>query len=210
MEERHQASEEAIAYYTKWLMLFTAILALATMGLGAATVIQLRLARAEFVSTHRPIIRVRRVFLSAFAARFGADNISHGDKVEIEIVVSNVGSNTAHITDSRYRIYFFKTPTPRDDSIYGEFPRKIVDEKMTLEAGESRRLFVTGQAIMEAPPPGQRIIRQFISEGWHMHVIGQITYQDELERKRQTGFLREWQPGGAFRRLDDPEYEYED
>jgi hypothetical protein len=38
IEERHQATEEAIAYYNKWLMFFTAILAIATFGLGVATV----------------------------------------------------------------------------------------------------------------------------------------------------------------------------
>jgi hypothetical protein len=38
IEERHQATEEAIAYYNKWLMFFTAVLAIATLGLGVATV----------------------------------------------------------------------------------------------------------------------------------------------------------------------------
>jgi hypothetical protein len=32
IEERHQATEEAIAYYTKWLMFFTAVLGVATWG----------------------------------------------------------------------------------------------------------------------------------------------------------------------------------
>ncbi len=38
IEERHQATEEAIARYNKWLMFFTAILAIATIILGGATV----------------------------------------------------------------------------------------------------------------------------------------------------------------------------
>lgn len=38
IEERHQATEEAIAYYNKWLMFFTAILAVSTVGLGVATI----------------------------------------------------------------------------------------------------------------------------------------------------------------------------
>jgi hypothetical protein len=60
IEERHQVTEEAIAYYTKWLMFFTAILAIATVGLGAATVGQLRLGRAEFISTHWPELIIRQ------------------------------------------------------------------------------------------------------------------------------------------------------
>jgi hypothetical protein len=38
IDERHQATEEAIAYYNKWLMFFTAVLAVATIVLGIATV----------------------------------------------------------------------------------------------------------------------------------------------------------------------------
>jgi hypothetical protein len=49
---------------------------------------QLRLAREEFISTHRPIVRVRLVTVSAFGARFGIDNFSHGDEVEIERGIS--------------------------------------------------------------------------------------------------------------------------
>ncbi len=38
IEEQHQATEEAIAYYNKWLMFFTAALAFATVVLGFATI----------------------------------------------------------------------------------------------------------------------------------------------------------------------------
>jgi hypothetical protein len=38
LEERHQATEEAIAYYNKWLTYFTAFLAVATFLLFAATI----------------------------------------------------------------------------------------------------------------------------------------------------------------------------
>jgi hypothetical protein len=39
IQDRHLATEEAVAYYNKWLMFFTAMLALATLGLGFATVL---------------------------------------------------------------------------------------------------------------------------------------------------------------------------
>lgn len=168
------------------------------------------LARTEFISTHRPIIRVRRVYLSAFAARFGADNISHDDEVEVEIVIANAGETNAHITDSRYRLYFFKTATPEDDSLFGEFPKRIIDTKLMLASGETKRLFVTSRAVMEAPPPGQRIMRQLAAEGWHMHIVGLFIYEDDSRTRRETGFLREWQRGGGFRKIEDSGYEYED
>jgi len=171
---------------------------------------QLSLAREEFVSNHRPIIRIRLVTVSAFGARFGIHNFSHGDEVEIEFSVTNVGSTDANITDGRYRVYCFNTPEPKNDSLFGEFAKKIPDVNITLAPGEAKRLFVTTNIVLEEPPAGQRIMRQFAVENWRMHIIGQIDYLDKLDRKRQTGFLRELQPGGAFRRIEDSDYEYED
>jgi hypothetical protein len=74
IEQRHQATEETIAYYNKWLMFFTAILAFATVGLGTATAglyfagrRQLILARAEFAASHRPKIRIKHIWLVGLA-----------------------------------------------------------------------------------------------------------------------------------------------
>ena len=96
IEERHQATEEAIAYYNKWLMFFTAILAVATLGLGIATVglylaseRQLRLARNEFVSTHRPRLVVRGV-------SFVDDNaMKVGSRARVQIPLVNQGETGA-------------------------------------------------------------------------------------------------------------------
>jgi hypothetical protein len=201
---------DSIGLYTLVLSGFTAVLAIATISLCLLSFSQIRLARAEFISTHRPRVRVRRVYLSAFAARFGADNISHGDDVEVEIVIANAGETNAYITNSRYRLYFFQTALPEDDSLFGEFPRRIIDQPMTLACGESKRLFVTSKAVMAAPPPGHRIMRQLAAEGWHMHIVGLFSYQDDSGTFRETGFLREWQRGGGFRKVEDSGYEYED
>lgn len=171
---------------------------------------QLRLARDEFVSNHRPIIRVRGVTVSAFGARFGVNNFSHGQEIEIEFIVSNVGSTDANVTDGRYRVYCFNTPEPKNDSLFGEFPQKIPGANFTLAPGEAKRLFVTTRIVLNEPPAGERIMRQFAVENWRMHIIGHIDYRDKLDRKRQTGFLRELEPGGGFRRIENSDYEYED
>jgi hypothetical protein len=64
----HESSEteKLLADYTFWLMLFTAILAVATIGLGIATVglyltgeKQIGLLHKQFVATHRPKVVVR-------------------------------------------------------------------------------------------------------------------------------------------------------
>jgi hypothetical protein len=206
--EKYNGAITALA--TVAIGIFTLVLVIVTRRQAKLTRESIDLARTEFISTHRPIVRVRRVYLSAFAARFGADNISHGDNVEVELIVSNAGDTNAHIVDSRYRLYFFQTTAPEDDSLQGEYPRKIINEKITLAPGESKRLFVTAQAVMTPPFVGERIMRQFASEGWHMHIIGLFIYEDDSGIRRETGFVREWQRGGAFRKVEDPGYEYED
>jgi hypothetical protein len=208
-----KTADDPVAYFTLWLVAFTGVLALSTVGLGVATIFlwragekQLRLAREEFISSNRPVVRIRRVFYDTI---LGAEFLSHGDDVEIDLMICNVGSSNARIVDSRYRIYFFKRPKP--EIRYGEFPPwRMTDEEITLASGESRIMNVRGRAVLEAPDdPDMRIVRQF-GDSWAMHIVGEISYQDDMGRTRRTGFLREWKPGGAFGRIDDPDYEYED
>jgi hypothetical protein len=60
---------------------------------------------------------------------------------------------------------------------------------------------------MEPPTmPDMRTMRQF-ANGWSMHIVGEISYQDDMGRTRRTGFMREWKTGGTFGRIEDPEYE---
>jgi len=85
--------EEAIARYNQWLTIFTgilagftAILAVATVGLGAMNFFQLRLARAEFISTHRPKLIVRQfVFMQPLP-----DQV-----LKVEFSIINIGDTEA-------------------------------------------------------------------------------------------------------------------
>jgi hypothetical protein len=63
---------DPVAYFTIWLVAFTGILAVSTIvlwwstrGLLRVTSESVKLARDEFLSTHRPKIRIQAVFLRA-------------------------------------------------------------------------------------------------------------------------------------------------
>ena len=198
-----------------WLVKLTA--ALAFIGFLQLFVfgwqgIQLRrtvsLGREEFISTHRPIIRVRRVFYKS--SILGVEHLSHGDSVKIDLMIFNVGSTAAHIIGSRYCIYFFKNDDP--DKRTGDFRGETIShQKISLAGGESRSMTVQGTAVMEAPEmPDMRIMRQFSHDGWGMEIVGEIVYRDDVGTTRRTGFLRACLPSGEFTRVENPDYEYED
>jgi hypothetical protein len=208
---------EELARFTKWLFVATVILGIATSGLLVAAAFQayltrksIDLARAEFISTHRPKLRIRRIILTGFFDRFDAEMISHGDEVEAEITVVNVGGTPANIVDSRYRIYFYKDTIPLEIP-YEDHPSRLqlTTEKRILAVGQLQTFEMTGKAILKDPGEGMRVMRQFASENWSMAIIGEITYRDDLSRNRVTGFLRVWKREGYFIPVEDPAYEYE-
>jgi hypothetical protein len=109
-EERHLATEEAIAYYNKWLMFFTAFLAIATMGLGFATVglylisgRQLRHAESEaqraraYRLKDEPRIeeQIKISRQNAEAAKLSAEAIISADRAHLFVVVVENNVHTA-------------------------------------------------------------------------------------------------------------------
>jgi hypothetical protein len=86
--------------------LFTVVLAISTIGLWIATVglyiggnQQFKLARDEFISTHRPQIRIKHVWM------IGGD-VSRDEPITVRIVCVNHGTTDAIITDFgvQYRV----------------------------------------------------------------------------------------------------------
>ena len=112
--------DNVVAFGTIAVSVFTYTLWRSTNLLWAAGEKQFRLAREEFVSTHRPIIRVRRVF---YGSMLGAEHLSHGDNFKIDILITNVGSSNARIVDSLYRIYSFKKHIPPAGVTLGKTPK---------------------------------------------------------------------------------------
>ena len=114
IEERHQATEEAIAYYNRWLMFFTAILAVATVGLGSATGglyfagrRQLKLIQAEFVTAHRPRLIVRHVMLAADISPIDTVILlGHDADANGGLSVVNIGGSDARIIRAVYQDLF--------------------------------------------------------------------------------------------------------
>ena len=207
IEERHQATEEAIAYYNKWLMFFTAILAVATLGLGTATVglyfageRQLRLARDEFLSTHRPKIRIKNIWLM--------NNFGYDSPIEVKVVCVNVGTTDARIIE--YGVDFLVIR--KDATIPPEHKFSFKNSVDTIvKPGVSAPMPKLSYVLTEQ---NEIAIRQWKSA---FYCVGYLHYLDKLKNARTTAFCRILKlderlgrPSGRFISSENADYEYQD
>ncbi len=206
IEERHQATEEAIATYTLWLMAFTGILAFATAGLGVFNFFQIRLARAEFLSTHRPKMRVKHLWLTS--------DISQPVPITANLVCVNTGAADAILGQIGVRCHIAgnERVLPADPNmaatLYLNGNRLASGLNWTLRDLNIGRI-LTPQEWADI----QQKRAQLYCTGW-------ISYYDGAGRLRITGFCRvlEVPQGHAvlttanarFRICQHPDYEYQD
>jgi hypothetical protein len=86
------------AFFTLWVAIFTAFLAVSTIGLWLATYRQARLGREEFAATHRPEIIVHSI---EFRRMPGVDEV---DRIGASILCFNKGRSTAKSVEMRGHI----------------------------------------------------------------------------------------------------------
>jgi hypothetical protein len=175
-----EGPDEAIARYNFWLMIFTGVLAVATIVLGTITGFQLRLARAELIQTHRPRIILRDVWLEK-------------DKGEILYMLINVGGTKATIVESWVLAEFIqKGGAIRPLRSYGH------DDlgKLTFAAGEMKDLtyrIPSGIAAYIRFPDMMRIgVEDKPPMIGHFYFTGAILYSDDAGNKRRSVFRRRW------------------
>jgi hypothetical protein len=205
-EAKKEGPEEAIARYNKYLAWFTAILALATIGLGIGNFLQIRLARAEFISTHRPKIRIKHVVLKR--------DIWQENPIVIDVTCVNVGTGTASLAQlgidyfvvDKGRLIPIKTAIAAIRHFGGaELPVGLNCPIETLDINK----VLTAQENAD--------IQQ---ERADLYCVGWVSYLDGAKRLRITGFCRILKlppieiartiENCRFRRHRDPDYEYED
>jgi hypothetical protein len=166
-----QSPEEAIARYNWWLAVLTAILAVATVGLGIGTFFQIRLARTEFISTHRPRLRVRRITV--------IQPIVPNQRCGANIEIANIGDTKATIVEFGIDIYGESYP----------FSAVPTAQQIVVKAGAQVNFAVVGQILTQ-----DRI--HAIAEGMEkLRVLGIANYRDDNGVMRSTSFARVYDPG---------------
>jgi len=205
-------TEESIANYTGWLAVLTGLLAFATIGMGAATIglyvageRQLRLARDEFLSTHRPKIRIKHFWLG--------NDIWHGEPITVNLTCVNNGTTEAIL--GAIGIKYFVIKEGKSLPIEPDIPTIINLSGARLPCGFNWP--IKGININRILTPEENAD---IQQGrFKLYCVGYINYLDASGRMRITGFCRVLtfpqdtlaHAGNCrFRVFDDPDYEYED
>jgi len=207
-----------------WMIKLTATLAglalLQLIAFVAQAIYMRRTVRAmneEFISTHRPRIRVRHVWAEG--------ELWGGEKIAVRAQVVNVGITPAKITEYSARLLILqKSKHLPAVPQYGYSVVVLTDP--SLQSGSSADLPPDNDIaiLKEHTMPISDDDNSAIRDGKSLvYALGFVRYEDQAARPRTTTFCRVLEPPdsslagayseiGRFVRLDppNPDYEYED
>jgi hypothetical protein len=197
--EHHNGAVTAIA--TIFIAIFTIVLACVTRKQARLTKDITNLARAEFLSTHRPKIMVRRFRLSY-------DDLG-GDFVEVHLTVVNKGSTKAQIEQAKGMVYFRSPDSvwPYDFDTYGG--QMQISQKVLPAGGMTDAKITSIESFKHAR--GEYPSVSLSVPGVSVYVAGCIGYKDDIGITRTTAFLRQLNHSNhRFSAVGDDDYEYQD
>jgi hypothetical protein len=171
---------------------FTVFLGISTYWLWLATRASVDLGREEFVATHRPKLRVRKVQLDE-------DERSKRGESVLSFICRNEGETAATITN--VATAFIQSSVP--SRITNPPELKSWSVKIRLAVGQDVRLETVDKIAMDGG------IDLAIANGsWGQFFVGEITYSDDVGVSRKMGFARKCDEFYMWKPYDDEEYEY--
>ncbi|HEY2890699.1 MAG TPA: hypothetical protein VGJ31_08720 [Dongiaceae bacterium] len=183
----HAAREDLNALSTFFIFVFTAVL-------GIVSFFQIRLARDEFISTHRPRIVVRGFNVLDHAALPGTEET-------VEFLYVNIGATKAHV-------YEIGVATELSEPSGGLTFVNTKIKGVILTSGDKEIFSATSRRLFNA-----RIQASIARSGHAMkaYVVGYVRYRDDRGGVRETGFCRETDfHSRRWNKTLGSEYEYED
>jgi hypothetical protein len=184
---------------------FTLVLAISTAGLWVATALlyragerQFRLAREEMLSTHRPKIRIKAVFLMN-------QIVGHDEPIIIRVACVNTGATDAALVSYGISLMVI----PRGVALPPDWKIPNVPVQCPLPNG----ITVALPDFCDSITAEQEIrVRHAESD---LYCLGYLHYWDGLGRSRMTAFCRRFAFDATARRgrfvaTNDPDYEYAD
>jgi hypothetical protein len=191
-----------------------------TKSLAEANQASVRIARQEFVSTHRPRIILREAIIGS---------VCEGEKISVILTLSNVGETIGTIVRSVVDLEIIARGQNYYKGLTDCEPHNEVGN-FALAPGESRR--VRFGTINKRPNSSEEPVWEADFYGWKeraissdptdpkferykdraIHLKGQFLYQDDIELMRRTAFRRELDPERQrFYRIEgEPDLDYAD
>jgi hypothetical protein len=187
----HNGLITAIA--TVFIAAYTIVLARVSRMQAGFIAAQVRLAREEFITTHRPKIIVRA--FQMMNPDFGA-----GDRPRFIFIAQNIGDTQARITEVRSATLVLQNNEriPNDLAFPHHEPFNVV-----LRSGQ-KEVFPGNGGV---PLVGEEHMQVFADT--HMLLcLGTLTYVDDLGTERETGFCRRYRNQSRQWEGLSSEYEY--
>jgi hypothetical protein len=181
------------------IALFNLILAFSTVGLWVATFSlsragnnQIKLARQEFIATHRPKIRVHAVEITRKV--YGDDDTTY---IGASLLCFNEGESVAKNVEVRGEVFM-------GPNFAIDVQRRLVKTFGEVISGQKMRAEITSTHSVVNAAAGERT-------GIIFYCIGWIAYWDESGQRRETGFC--FKPefgieGDRWISAGKPQYEY--
>jgi hypothetical protein len=220
-QSQNESAEQAIARYNWWLTLFTAILAVATVGLGGATVglffagrNQLHLARDEFLSTHRPRMRLKAIWLASADGQTSDPELRVNEPLVVRLDVVYFGNTKAFIARLNLASVFVQRG--------GQLPQRPPYNEPTARGLDFHPPFELNRGVTFTQPISDGHILDALElnavyQGNQiLYFVGTIDYRDSIGNPMQTAFCRYLQftpvpqDSGRFETAQNPHYEYQD
>jgi hypothetical protein len=202
---------DPVAYFTVWLVGFSGILAASTIGLWIVTWASAKAARGtvdamrdDFISTHRPKIRIKHIWLNALPKA--------GEAITVTIIIVNTGSIAAEIREGSFAAMVL----PVEEDLPAEPPlanKRFGVTTPILPSGITYRFDVIGdQPLWKL---SQADVTGIETETHRLFCFGSFDYRDTSPgepRIQKTSYCRTMKKPGSRRLVlySDRDYEYDD
>jgi hypothetical protein len=209
--EKYNGALTAVA--TVFIAIFTIVLAIVTGRQARLTRQAINLARSEFISTHRPRVRIRNVALEnpLPPERRRWYVFEPGQAVQGHLYVGNVGGSEAKITSSHCRVFWTKEPLPMERPYENETGNNFLGNTNLAAGASTIGTFYSIELIQD-----QAHAVGLGRDGWKLYVMGWVDYLDTNQTPRRTSFCREYRVlegsgrGRLFPVEDNIDYENEE
>lgn len=193
-----------LSRWTFALFMATVVLGLLGLGGGILSYRQFRLARTEFIATHRPKLFVQTVTVTNKGTRIVRNGKMHHTPASAIITVANGGDTPAFIIEWQAVIYYQRPEAAFTPGLGTEPIQRPKIDAAGIIPGEFQKIGHTQMHVVDDD------WEEFVNAGGQMFFIGRITYQGADKIKRNTGFCRRYDSSeaGAWRPVKESEYEY--
>lgn len=171
-------------------------------------------ARAEFVASHRPKLRVRNIVVNPPRTVDGRvlDLFAPGHIISGQFFIANVGGSRADILDGHCMVFWSREGLPMRRPYEGEGDNLQAMSRTLLSGQSTTAIF---RSAMPIDADVSQTVGRSIARGFRLYVMGWVSYADRNNDVWRTGFCREYMPTGGFSNprffpVDDPDYEHEE